>query len=357
MNIFAWLKTIFIPTYFTGIIPDTRTQEEKDKDYLHEEFASANAPIYRTKTDILPITTKYRKEDQSGTSECVPHGFTLALGIFKEPTAGFIRLSKNFPYRFRANFPKEGMNGDDLGKVLINRGSCLFDTAPTPATESTANALVITQKMIDEGLLYKATKYISIKYPNDIDTLCSVASRGLGVPIFIYATYREWAQEYPTTNDNVTLDTATVRHCVCILPNSGFIENGIKYVAVQDSAWFGFMNIRYLSEEFIQKRIYYAMYFMNLDTPPEILKPHHLFTKTLKVGSRGDEVKALQNCLKYEGLFPDIEPTGVFAGITRDAVCKFQMKYAKDILDPAGLTQPSGICGMYTLRKLNELFT
>jgi hypothetical protein len=352
MNLIKWFGSLFTtPTRFTGVIDDTRSPQEKEKDYLHEEIASATVPEYRTKAEILPITEKYYKENQVATSMCVPHGTTLALGIFLEQLRGeYIRLSKTFVYRFRVNFPQEGMIGGNAGDILIDRGSCLFDTAPTPQTEREANAIVITQNMIEEAKLNKGPKYVSIKYPNDIDTLASLATKGIAVPIFIYATIREWAREFPNLSDNPSLDTAPVRHCVCVLPNSGFIENGVKYVAVQDSSKFGGLTIRYLSEEFIQKRVYFGMYFVNLVIAPAGRKPKYLFTKPLAVGSRGMEVTMLQKCLQYEGLFPSKEPaSGYFGGITRNAVNAFQVKYQI-------ATIPTGTVGPLTRNKLNELF-
>jgi hypothetical protein len=357
------IKNYYFPKnkHFTGVLLDIRSESEKKKDFLHEEItAGGNVPIYRTKNDILPITKKYFKENQQQTSSCVAHSSTLALGIDNEIEGdGYVRLSKAFFYRNRGNFPGEGMGQNDSGKIASTKGSCLFETLPTAFSEEAMNSVSITPAMFSEALMYRSKNYVSISSKNDINTLVSIISTGKAVPIFIFASYREWAQEYPQVIDNVTLYDAVVRHSPTILPNSGFIENGKKYIAVQDSAWFGGFNIRFLSEDFIRERVYYAQYFINLKNTPASNenKPKHLFTKLLKFGMEGDEVLWLQKCLQFEGLFPsNVKPTGKFYGITLKAVKDFQMKYATEILDPAGIIQPTGIVGIYTNKKLNQLY-
>jgi PKD repeat protein len=49
-----------------------------------------------------------------------------------------------------------------------------------------------------------------------------------------------------------------------------------------------------------------------------------IFTRTLTVGSRGDDVSALQQILKYYGFYTYPEITGYFGPITRSAVVSFQ---------------------------------
>jgi len=263
-----------------------------------------------------------------------------------------------FFYRLRSNYPSEGMNGDDAGKIATNYGSCKYETAPTPPTEIQANNLTITQTMALEAKQFASKNWVIIRQCNNIDLLSGVAAQGKAVPIMIYATYSEWAQEYPKVVDKVKASTAPIRHEVCILPHSGFIENGKKYVTIQDSAWFGDINIRYLSEDFIKNRVFYAKYFLNLQNPQPAMgeKPHHVFMKTMQWGDKNDEVLWLQKCLIWESLLSPDCGTGFFGGLTYQAVCKFQMKYANDILKPAGFTQPTGIAAFFTLSKLNELY-
>lgn len=80
------------------------------------------------------------------------------------------------------------------------------------------------------------------------------------------------------------------------------------------------------------------------------------FSKDLKVGDRGDEVKELQKCLaKFEDIYPQGEITGYFGNETKKAVMKFQEKFKEEILEKEGIKQPTGKVGALTRKKLNEV--
>jgi ABC-type transport system substrate-binding protein len=80
------------------------------------------------------------------------------------------------------------------------------------------------------------------------------------------------------------------------------------------------------------------------------------FKSELKTGSQGKEVEELQKCLARDpGVYPEGKITGFFANSTKDAVIKFQEKYAKEILEPGGLKEGTGMVGKATRDKLNAL--
>lgn len=93
-----------------------------------------------------------------------------------------------------------------------------------------------------------------------------------------------------------------------------------------------------------------------LKTQLEEVKTELRLTKTLRRGSRGDEVKKLQEFLKQD---PDIYPEGLVTGyygpITERAVKRFQEKHANEVLRPYGLKEGTGVVGERTLQRVNEL--
>jgi len=69
------------------------------------------------------------------------------------------------------------------------------------------------------------------------------------------------------------------------------------------------------------------------------------------------EVYCLQEFLKNEGFYPEGLITGNFFSLTKNAVMRFQEKYASEILLPFGLNKPTGYVGERTREKINQLLT
>ena len=77
-------------------------------------------------------------------------------------------------------------------------------------------------------------------------------------------------------------------------------------------------------------------------------------TKVLRYGIQNDsEVKCLQEVLKTQGYA--VIASGNYDLTTKNAVIKFQQKYAKEILTPYGLRFGSGNVGNSTMAKLNQI--
>lgn len=86
------------------------------------------------------------------------------------------------------------------------------------------------------------------------------------------------------------------------------------------------------------------------------------FTRSLSVGTSGDDVKCLQVVLNSAsdtqlsaGVGSPGQETSYFGPKTKAAVIKFQEKYAADVLATYGLTSGTGFVGTTTKAKLNTL--
>ena len=89
-------------------------------------------------------------------------------------------------------------------------------------------------------------------------------------------------------------------------------------------------------------------------------EPAFQFKTDLREGSNSKDVKNLQRCLANppaggSEIYPEGEISGLFGKLTKEAVIKFQEKYAKDILEPWGLKEGTGLVQKATRDKLNEL--
>lgn len=77
--------------------------------------------------------------------------------------------------------------------------------------------------------------------------------------------------------------------------------------------------------------------------------------RVLTTGSSGDDVKVLQELLAKEGVYPQGLITGYFGDLTKQAVVRFQEKYADDVLKPAGLSGGTGFVGPSSRAKINKI--
>lgn len=358
---FGWFDAIWKNVKseeYTGVNEDTRPQEKKDKDWTHEERATAftgTNPFGNAKITVSP----YPLENQKRTSSCVPHGIGLALAIErKADNEEYVQLSPIFIYRQRSNYPDEGSYPQEIFNLYKKNGAPVYSLLPTPETEEEANAIVIPSALTNDAAIYKGLNYFTLATTkNDINEIAKIAQQGHGVAITLFATYQEWAQEYPQIQvPGLARQYAAIRHEICVLPKSGFIENGIKYVTIQDSSAFGNRQIRYVSEDFIRARVFDAGYW---DTVASYgggpLPVGYTFTKILKVGATGSEVLALQKLLISQHVLPQDCATGTFGGLTLAGIHAFQNRFAADILMPLHLNTPTDIWGSACIAKANHL--
>jgi len=80
------------------------------------------------------------------------------------------------------------------------------------------------------------------------------------------------------------------------------------------------------------------------------------FKSNLSFGSKGKEVEELQKCLaKDSQIYPEGEISGYFGNDTKEAVIKFQEKYADEILKPYDIEKGTGEVRGKTREKLNQI--
>ena len=78
--------------------------------------------------------------------------------------------------------------------------------------------------------------------------------------------------------------------------------------------------------------------------------------KKLKFGMKDPEVKEIQKFLAEQGFLKgDIITTENYGRLTRQAVVDFQLFYKNNILEPLGLKSPTGIWGVATAQKANQI--
>jgi len=300
---------------------DTRPDVEKRKDYTTDEIAGSSSvtPFQHDKIKKLTATIY----NQYGTSSCVPHALLTMLeydGILTNP------ISQLRAYRKRINYPSEGSNGVDMmDKIIAGQSNDL----PTPknATEKFANAL----PLIDGLNLLPNFKYYQhldgnrkIKKGEIINDVAS----GKAITIFIYATLSEWSREYVTIRtEGLDPYKARVRHAVVLVPKGDFTDkNGVEWLAVHDSSEFGRIHLRYISKEFLMKRVFFSIKAVkdnDLEIPKITTKSK---IKECQQGDRSNNVQALQKFLIEDGVLEPQYATGYYGALTSKAVLWWQLK-------------------------------
>ncbi|OGH70159.1 MAG: hypothetical protein A2754_00640 [Candidatus Magasanikbacteria bacterium RIFCSPHIGHO2_01_FULL_47_8] len=92
------------------------------------------------------------------------------------------------------------------------------------------------------------------------------------------------------------------------------------------------------------------------------LTPAFIFTRNLKIGYKGEDVRQLQKFLNAHGF--TVSPAGAgslgkettyYGAATSKAVTKFQEKYKDELLKPLGLTRGNGVFNTLTRKKIQTI--
>jgi len=333
----------FIEDY-NGIAPDPRTDAEKAKDFQHSElFAMAPSPTWEEREP-----KKFPIFNQDGSLACVGFAVAKILGI-DEVFEGreFVHLSPRDIYTRRQNQGSGGMWLPDALNIARKHGATLEALVPSENLNETDqnNKSDITPETDKVAQVYKSSGYIEL--PIDIDQIAAITTMGKGVLLGHRFDYNEWT-DFPTVDPS---SKKSVGHATAGVDN--VLVNGKKYIVMEDSWGPGYAKFgqRYLSEEWLKARSFYAGYTLNfVYDPNENKKPQHFFTNWMKRGDKNADVAAMQDILKFEGMFPtNVQSTGQYGPVTQRGVLLFQNKYL-------GTNNKGRQAGPKTIAKLNQMY-
>lgn len=347
-------------TFQSGALVDDRSPEEQEKDYRFEEVVAAAIPVHwREKRE--DTWRRFPKQDQDGSGSCVAQTARKMLGVYTWLKTGvFVALSASHIYQRRSNRPSGGMIATNCLDI-IRDGTTLEELAPSQQLSDAAmDAIEVNPFEEKIGNAFKIDAYLTVPAGN-IETVASIIQEtGKAVMVWFFFTSDEWSKSVPTVDDRLSLtDRAALRHSVAAVDFT--LYNGQKALIIEDSAHFGGLTQRIITEEFFRSRNFFVGHFMAFafegPEPDRSDKPQHSFTRDMEFSPTVHfdiEVVALQDCLKWLGLFPsNVESTGYFGAVTRKAVQAFQVKYGI-----AGPTMPGyGRAGPHTRAALNDLFS
>lgn len=325
-----------------GAILDPRSAEQQAKDYTHFDVlgGAVVVPVWTEKTTWKILSLR----KQITSSSCGAQSAAKILEDFYKPV-----ISATPTYKFRANYPSEGMYMQDIGDILQNIIKRTTTEALSPSqnmTEEQMNAAPIPDDR-PNGI----SGYYTVAV--DSDLIAAALDKGHGIIFGLSSNGDEW-QSVPVFNGNAV----TFSHFVaCVSPNYT-LHNGEKSFIIDDScnAFSSINNTgqRILTESFIKHRVWGVLAIIPV-VPPT--KPVHTFNVNMVYGQTSSEVKALQQCLIWEGLLKSGFDTGYFGSLTLKAVMDFQTKYKDDILVPSHAENATGKVLNFTRAKLNQLYS
>jgi hypothetical protein len=318
----------------SGALPDTRSQEKKDCDYVQSELVASIAPVVWVKKDKYE-NYPVRKQGQSGS--CVMASLEKERGIIAKQKYGeFMVFSANPGYQLRANPNISGSTVEDLIKAT-NYGSIPEELSPSQSMNDLKMMQIKLPSYTEDMSKIFGAKRIFMDL--DIDTVAStIENTGKGVGLTVMFGKGEWFGRR-VVKEIQPPNLWTMGHRVTAVDYT-LDDEGRKCLVIEDSACEDGYPVRLVPESFFLKRTYwkpnYILNFKKYEEAPD--KPKYDGT-----------IISAQNCLKYLGYFPsNVESTGKWLSVSRKACIAFQIAN--------NITPALGNLGPITKAKLYELF-
>lgn len=328
---------------------DQRTTQEKTRDFSLAEVKAYGFVIFEEREPV-----SYTVRNQNGSGSCVAQTVAKMLEVWdlkhdKSPTI----YSATPTYQNRTNKPSPGMNFvDGLGYPVKNG---VYSESKVPS-QNMSDREMDDYKITVQPEVEKPTAYG--KVPVDFYSVAQEVDDSGACMVWFKCAYDEWNRDVPTGSS----DSEAVRHSVTAVDK--IMYKGVEYLIIEDSwgVWNSASDVplksgqRAITKEFFQKHCYFAGAFTSFDFGGGS-KPKWTWKVTMKYGQTSEDIKKLQEALKYEKFFPsNQECTGFFGGITARALIKWQVKHGmNDFANETDMRKVQG--GLKTRTKLNELYS
>lgn len=317
----------------TGAIPDA----PDNRDYQYSTIATSFPPFdWSLGYDIEEkIGKKLTVKDQDGSGSCGGQAFGY-YGMAIDPDNE--EKSAKFIYS-QVFVPPAGSAGRDLATLVCNKGMadenlCVsYDGGFPPSEAFMERKSDITKEAFADALIDTALSYANVQI--NIDDIAQALRNNGGLVIGITGKNNgTWTSKFPLPP--VKVDSTCWNHWIYC--GKAKIINGKKYIGFLNS-WgtsVGEKGWQWITEDYIKYPFVWSAWTLVYNFPKPINT--YIFTTTMKIGSKGDEVKELQKRV-------NANPDGIFGPKTKLLVKAWQLKH--------GLV-PDGIVGPKTREVLNK---
>ena len=351
MNLFNFFKKSEIKS---GALDDNRSALEIARDYQFKEIVTSVNPV----NWVEKHQSEWRKfpiRNQDGSGSCVAQTMAKLLGIlYHEKTGEFVEFAASFIYKRRSNQGSMGMIGVNAFDIVKKDGATLEVLMPSDnVNETQINAVPEKKHHTQIGELYGIKNYVQFAPRVDFETIAStIQTTGKGVMVWFRFDSDEWT-DVPFLRPGSQL---RAHHSVTAVDYT--LYKGKKALIIEDS-WgktHGLNGQRVITEDFFKRRNTFAAYPIDFKYEKTAVVQMYTFKTTLKFGQKNQDIKELQDILKYDGSFPtNVESTGYYGSITAKAVLAFQKKYHLALDEELNSLQ-GRIVGPKTISTLNELY-
>ena len=217
---------------FTGCLPDTRTNEEKAKDW-HKQLATGISLNWIEKN--FDEVSRFPVRDQDGSGSCVAQTLALILGIENFLEEGrFVEFSAKDIYTRRSNKDTMGMMGVEALEIVRKYG-CTLEAHIPSQKQNEVEMNSIDRKISDEEIakIFRIKDYYQLPFILDqIATIMeSGRKNGVAKPLMVWFMFprKEWTAIPELSGSNYDM----VHHSVTAV-DYGML-NGVKGIFIQDS--------------------------------------------------------------------------------------------------------------------------
>lgn len=319
---------------FSGVIEDIKTIEQTAKTGWNiDEVLAGSAPFSWEKKSIDKLKN-YPIWNQYMTSACVAFSKAkqVSIAVFKE-TGVWIDFSPASIYQLRSN-DGAGMFVPEANEIVNSRGVTLEALMKSQNLTEKEIAKVKRSKVADLIAKAIAEAVVSYLYITDrsIDRIAQTIESGRGVSLLIFATADEYTDTPTVKNKDLKYEQATIRHEV--VATDYFIHETYGKVLWIDDSWgvgHGQGGHRIMTEDFLNRRCIFADAIDLFSFEGSENKPKFDFAVNMRFGQTSEDIKKLQDMLKYEQELPSNQPsTGYYGYMTASAVLSWQKKNKVD---------------------------
>jgi len=334
--------------YFTGLLPDTRTDEQKAKDWKSTEIYATGTIKPQFREVKKGEWKKYQTRNQDGSGSCVANTVAKMLEVKLFLNKGSsVKFSHAPIYIKRSNKPGTGMIGLNALEIATKYSSCPEKDCPSENMNDTQlDAIILPKNFEDLNNLVVPTNYITC--PIDFDYIASMVEKEGCVMIWVNTDYTSWCKDIPTIGGK----KGSVVHSITAVDT--VLYNGKEYIVIEDS-WGKFGELdgqRLISREFFNDAVWFAGVLLDFkyDVTNDIFKP---FKTIMEFGQTSKEIERLQKLLQARGFFPSEQKcTGYYGSITARAIYLMQVKYSVDTFAELNALKGKRV-GNKTLLKIN----